>query len=74
MKWQTKMKAHDVTAQLELGFNARSRPSQPPHSASRRSCANWWFTQMRQVVEEAIEWQEATPDRTNKADFRATIR
>ena len=46
--------------QLELGFNG----IQPRANATRRegriARANWWFTQMRVIVEGAMDWQAAS--------------
>ena len=44
--------------QMELGFNGKIRRLARPQ---RRKRANWWFAQMRRVVEAAMEWRPA-PD------------
>jgi hypothetical protein len=48
-----------IDKQLELGFNG----IQPRANAARRegriARANWWFTQMRDIVERAMDWQAA---------------
>ena len=48
--------------QLELGFHgAEIRPATPPREG-RIARANWWFGQMRDIVERAMDWSaEAKP-------------
>ena len=45
--------------QLELGFNG----IQPRPTAARRegriARASWWFSQMRDIVERAMDWETA---------------
>jgi hypothetical protein len=44
--------------QLELSLNAkRTRPLNQRRS-SRVARAKWWFSQMRQAVENAVDWHE----------------
>ena len=46
--------------QLELGFNG-IKPRL--NGARRKNCiarAGWWFTQMREIVEQAMDWQIAS--------------
>ena len=47
--------------QLELGFAARRSRGLARHHRAQR--ANWWFTQMRRVVDRAVAWQTAPPVR-----------
>ena len=44
-----------IKAQMELAFE-HTRPSQPRSRRQRRlSRARWWFEQMRQVVDRALD-------------------
>ena len=46
--------------QLELGFNGmQSRIYGRPRTRVTR--AQWWFAKMREVVENAVSWQDETP-------------
>jgi hypothetical protein len=44
--------------QLELGFNPdiRRRGSNGAQHGGRITRATWWFAQMREVVERAMDW------------------
>ncbi len=44
--------------QLELGFNAdlRCRGANRARPEGRMARATWWFAQMREVVEQAMDW------------------
>ena len=44
--------------QLELGFNPdlRRRGNSSPVGEGRIARATWWFAQMRDVVERAMDW------------------
>jgi hypothetical protein len=35
----------------------------------RMSRANWWFQQMREVVDKAVDWQPARPARPEQIYF-----
>jgi hypothetical protein len=43
--------------QLELELAAANRP--PLKQEARSNRASWWFKQMRQVVDQAFEWEPA---------------
>jgi hypothetical protein len=43
--------------QMELSLNGRSRRTGRPDRRQRRQRAQWWFAQMRRVVETAMEWR-----------------
>jgi hypothetical protein len=48
--------------QLELGINGnklRMNGTGQPATRSRRARANWWFTQMRTIVNRAMDWETA---------------
>ncbi len=49
--------------QMEMSFD-RNAPARRPHGRQqRRSRAQWWFSQMRRVVDGALDWQVAPPAR-----------
>jgi hypothetical protein len=47
--------------QLELGFNPdiQCRGANPARRGGRIARAGWWFMQMREIVERAMDWQSA---------------
>ena len=47
--------------QLELGFNPDSqcRGVNPSRHGGRIARASWWFAQMRDIVERAMDWEAA---------------
>jgi hypothetical protein len=46
--------------QLELGLNPDScRGANVAQHGGRIARAGWWFTQMREIVERAMDWQSA---------------
>jgi hypothetical protein len=47
--------------QMELGLKAATAQTAPRRRESRASRAAWWFSQMRQIVSQAVDW-EATPE------------
>jgi hypothetical protein len=51
-----------TNSQLELGFNNTPRANFAPRR-DRIARANWWFTQMRDVVGRAIDWSAPTEPR-----------
>jgi hypothetical protein len=55
--------------QMELGLGkARTCPS-ASRPRRRLSRANWWFQQMREVVDKAVEWKPAPPARPQQIYF-----
>lgn len=53
--------------QLELGFEGAQTVSRPPRRESRAARANWWFTQMRRIVSQAIDWEAAPEPRPEQS-------
>ena len=45
--------------QLELGFNGIRPPANAVRREGRIARAGWWFAQMRDIVESAMDWQTA---------------
>jgi len=48
--------------QLELELTKRTTQANRPPTR-RRARATWWFTQMRQMVDTAMDWHAATTPR-----------
>jgi hypothetical protein len=53
--------------ELEIGKARACRSAKRPQR--RLSRANWWFQQMREVVERAVDWQPAPPARPEQIYF-----
>jgi hypothetical protein len=56
----------DGVSQLEMGFAGRrvgGRAAAWNRRQRRARRAQWWFQQMRQVVDRAMEWQSTPPAR-----------
>jgi hypothetical protein len=58
------IEANEVS-QLELGFAGRRHRQQVRQEVrqSRAQRAQWWFTQMRRVVDRAVAWPSNNPGR-----------
>jgi hypothetical protein len=48
-----------MTEQMELGFGGANRCPRVVRRERRLNRARWWFDQMRQVVERAMDWEAA---------------
>jgi len=59
--------------QLELGINGNKLTGYPA-AWSRRARANWWFTQMRNIVSRAMDWETADQPRPEQIWIPATHR
>lgn len=56
------------TQQLEITLPIRNRRSRPHSRPCRIPRARWWFSQMRRVVDDAMEWtpaNSARPEQTH---------
>jgi hypothetical protein len=53
--------------ELTLGKAKVCNPARRPQR--RLSRANWWFQQMREVVDRAVDWQPARPARPEQIYF-----
>jgi hypothetical protein len=65
MRDTIEMAANEVS-QLEMGFAGRRTRARAAawHRRQRRARrAQWWFQQMRQVVDQAMDWQSTPPAR-----------
>jgi hypothetical protein len=51
--------------QLELGFNSdnQRQGANPERREGAITRASWWFTQMRDIVERAMDWESAVESR-----------
>jgi hypothetical protein len=59
-----------TNAQLELSFGGLHvrTTSNTTHRPSIRN-PQWWFRQMRQIVDRALDWQPAPPPRPEQIDL-----
>jgi hypothetical protein len=55
--------------QMELGIGKTKPCRSVKRSQRRQGRANWWFQQMREVVDKAIDWQPAPPARPEQIYF-----
>jgi hypothetical protein len=55
------------TQQMELKIEARTNRNRRAKRPSRQS--QWWFRQMRQVVDRAIDWSPRTTPRAHQVYF-----
>jgi len=53
----------DRVSQMELSLNAKMLRAARHARRQRRQRAQWWFGQMRRVVNAAIDWQPSPPAR-----------
>jgi hypothetical protein len=57
--------------QLEMSFDASTSFSPRLRVRQRRqSRAQWWFAQMRRVVDQALDWKPAPPARPEQSYLR----
>jgi hypothetical protein len=57
-----------IDLQLELRFeNARGRRVVNPRRSGSR--ARWWFARMREVVDQAVDWQPVSKPRPEQTWF-----
>jgi hypothetical protein len=49
--------------QLELGFNGIRPHAGTTRREGRIARASWWFSQMRDIVERAMDWESADEPR-----------
>ena len=59
----SKMKTYMNNEQLELGIQGKHPAVSTPSFRNRRARADWWFTQMRNIVSRAIDWETAAAPR-----------
>ena len=55
--------------QLEIGLDANAKSSCARPAQQRRKRAQWWFHQMRVLVDSAVEWTPAPPARPEQTYF-----
>lgn len=49
--------------QMELGFSGQKLLTRSGRRERRMTRAKWWFTNMRQIVDRAMDWQAAAEPR-----------
>ena len=60
--------------QLELGFNLRMLRPAADGLQGRIPRANWWFSRMRNIVADAIDWSAAGDPRPEQIWMPGTTR
>ncbi|HXS69011.1 MAG TPA: hypothetical protein VN761_09225 [Candidatus Polarisedimenticolia bacterium] len=55
--------------QMELGIGKSQACPSARRPQRRLSRANWWFQQMREVVDKAVDWQPTPPARPQQIYF-----
>ena len=60
--------------QLELGFNGLPPQTNSTKREGRIARANWWFTKMREAVENAMDWQTVNEPRPEQIWMPGTQR
>jgi hypothetical protein len=63
-----------TTNQMELGFEQQQLSASARVRARRHTRAEWWFRQMRQVVDLAMEWRPKPPGRAQQSYMVLTVR
>jgi len=58
-----KRKMHMNKQQMEMSFDHSMKSLPHPRHSQRRLRAQWWFNQMRVVVDAALDWEPARPAR-----------
>lgn len=58
--------------QLEIQFDTQVQRRPFSASEQRRRRAQWWFGQMRTVVESAFDWRHTPPARPEQVYFTMT--
>lgn len=60
--------------QLELGFNGLPPRANATGHGGRIARAGWWFNQMRNIVEQAMDWNAAAEPRPEQIWMPGTNR
>jgi len=60
--------------QMELGLGGVKFVTPPSRRAGRIQRAAWWFAQMRQIVDRAVDWQPAGEPRPEQIWLSGTHR
>jgi hypothetical protein len=56
-----------ITNQMELGFEQQQLSARGNERNRRQTRADWWFRQMRRVVDLAMEWRPTPPARPQQS-------
>lgn len=63
-----------TTNQMELGFEQQQLSSSVRGPHNRQNRADWWFRQMRRVVDVAREWRPTPPGRHQQSYMTLSAR
>jgi hypothetical protein len=63
-----------TNTQLELGLKAKNVHPAQHRQVTRVARAKWWFNQMRETVEKAIDWQTEPAPRAEQIWMTGTHR
>jgi hypothetical protein len=63
-----------TTNQMELGFEQQNFSPSASVRNRRHARAEWWFRQMRHVVDLAMEWRPSPPARPEQSYLVLTAR
>lgn len=55
--------------QLEMGLEGNVKTNCRPRGAQPQKRAQWWFNQMRVLVNRAVDWNPAPPARPEQIYF-----
>ena len=55
--------------QMEMGLGNNAKPNCRRPGQQRRRRAQWWFQQMRVLVNSAVDWRPAPPARPEQTYF-----
>jgi hypothetical protein len=61
------MNTTNITNQMELGFAQQQLSATARERQHRQTRAQWWFKQMRRVVDIAMEWRPSPPARAEQS-------
>ena len=60
------------TKQMEMGLSGNPKPNCRRRRQQRRQRAQWWFHQMRVLVNSAVDWKPAPPARPEQTHLTLT--
>ncbi len=63
-----------ITNQMELGFEQQQLSTMGTERHRRQTRAEWWFRQMRRVVDVAMEWRPTPPARPQQSYLVLPVR
>ena len=66
MRYENEIEENEVS-QLELGIAGRRSRGRFRHQRAQR--AQWWFSQMRRVVDRTVAWSSTAPARPEQVSL-----